>query len=99
LDKLKCLVVLVFKLVTALLVVHSTRDFVHVLGTGVINSLSFYLRLDARTFFFLAASLPMLLNQEQRNQEATCYVGDLDVKVDESLLWELMLQAGPVSMH
>lgn len=35
---------------------------------------------------------------EQRNQEATLYVGDLDPKVDESILWELMLQAGPVSM-
>lgn len=33
---------------------------------------------------------------EQRNQEATLYVGDLDTKVDESVLWELMLQAGPV---
>jgi splicing factor 3B subunit 4 len=33
---------------------------------------------------------------EQRNQEATCYVGNLDEKVNEELLWELMLQAGPV---
>jgi len=33
---------------------------------------------------------------ETRNQEATLYVGDLDAKVDESILWELMLQAGPV---
>lgn len=37
---------------------------------------------------------------EQRNQEATCYVGNLDEKVNEELLWELMLQAGPiVSVH
>jgi len=36
------------------------------------------------------------LNPVERNQEATCYVGDLDAQVDESLLWELMLQAGPV---
>jgi len=34
--------------------------------------------------------------QHERNQEATCYVGDLDAQVDETLLWELMLQAGPV---
>lgn len=33
---------------------------------------------------------------ETRNQEATVYVGDLDLLVDESILWELMLQAGPV---
>ena len=33
---------------------------------------------------------------EQRNQEATVYVGNLDEKVDDELLWELMLQAGPV---
>ena len=34
---------------------------------------------------------------EQRNQEATVYVGNLDEKVTEELLWELFLQAGPVS--
>ena len=33
---------------------------------------------------------------EQRNQDATCYVGNLDEKVGEELLWELMLQVGPV---
>ena len=31
-----------------------------------------------------------------RNQDATVYVGDLDAQVGEALLWELMLQAGPV---
>eukprot|EP00617_Octactis_speculum_P013555 CAMPEP_0185767476 /NCGR_PEP_ID=MMETSP1174-20130828/43967_1 /TAXON_ID=35687 /ORGANISM="Dictyocha speculum, Strain CCMP1381" /LENGTH=348 /DNA_ID=CAMNT_0028451713 /DNA_START=59 /DNA_END=1105 /DNA_ORIENTATION=+ len=37
---------------------------------------------------------------EQRNQDATCYCGNLDEQVDEELLWELMLQAGPVvSLH
>ena len=34
---------------------------------------------------------------EHRNQDATLYVGDLDPKVNESLLWELFLQAAPVS--
>lgn len=33
---------------------------------------------------------------EQRNQEATCYVGNLDERINEELLWELMLQTGPV---
>lgn len=32
----------------------------------------------------------------QRNQDATCYIGNLDEKVHEELLWELMLQCGPV---
>jgi splicing factor 3B subunit 4 len=31
-----------------------------------------------------------------RNQEATVWIGGLDEQVDEGLLWELMLQAGPV---
>jgi splicing factor 3B subunit 4 len=33
---------------------------------------------------------------EQRNQDATVYVGNLDERVTEELLWELMLQVGPV---
>ena len=33
---------------------------------------------------------------EQRNQEATCFVGNLDEKMTEEILWELMLQCGPV---
>jgi len=32
----------------------------------------------------------------ERNQDATIYVGGLDDKVNESLLWELFVQAGPV---
>ena len=35
-------------------------------------------------------------NEDARNQEATVYVGDLDPQVNETLLWELMVQAGPV---
>ena len=30
------------------------------------------------------------------NADATIYVGGLDEKVSETLLWELFLQAGPV---
>jgi splicing factor 3B subunit 4 len=33
---------------------------------------------------------------EQRNQDATCYVGNLDEQLTEELLWEMMLQAGPI---
>lgn len=33
---------------------------------------------------------------QERNQDATIYVGDLDQQISEALLWELMLQAGPV---
>ncbi|CAN0230428.1 unnamed protein product [Phaeothamnion confervicola] len=37
---------------------------------------------------------------EQRNQDATCYCGGMDEKVTEDILWELMVQAGPVvSVH
>jgi len=36
----------------------------------------------------------------ERNQEATCYCGNLDEAVSDELLWELMLQVGPVvSVH
>ena len=31
-----------------------------------------------------------------RNQEATVWIGGLDENVNEALLWELMIQAGPV---
>eukprot|EP00794_Sanderia_malayensis_P007052 gene7052-7844_t len=33
---------------------------------------------------------------QERNQDATVYVGNLDDKASEPLLWELFLQAGPV---
>lgn len=31
-----------------------------------------------------------------RNQEATCYIGNLDERATDALVWELMIQAGPV---
>mmetsp|Transcript_5604 Transcript_5604/g.7360 ORF Transcript_5604/g.7360 Transcript_5604/m.7360 type:complete len:284 (-) Transcript_5604:635-1486(-) len=34
---------------------------------------------------------------EQRNQDATVYVGNLDEKVTDELVWELFLQCGPVA--
>ncbi len=36
---------------------------------------------------------------QERNQDATVYVGDLDPQATETLLWELMLQAGPVGKY
>lgn len=37
---------------------------------------------------------------DDRNQDATVYVGNLDEKVTETILWELFLQGGPVvSVH
>ncbi|KAJ2761501.1 Spliceosome-associated protein 49 [Coemansia nantahalensis] len=36
----------------------------------------------------------------ERNQEASVYAGNLDERVTDALLWELMVQAGPVvSVH
>ncbi|CAG8483237.1 12579_t:CDS:2 [Racocetra fulgida] len=32
---------------------------------------------------------------EERNQDATVYIGNLDERCTEALIWELMLQAGP----
>uniref|UniRef100_A0A915DCE8 Splicing factor 3B subunit 4 n=1 Tax=Ditylenchus dipsaci TaxID=166011 RepID=A0A915DCE8_9BILA len=34
---------------------------------------------------------------QERNQDATIYVGGLDEKVSESVLWELFVQSGPVA--
>ncbi|ORZ00690.1 hypothetical protein BCR43DRAFT_452798 [Syncephalastrum racemosum] len=34
--------------------------------------------------------------QIERNQEATVYIGNLDERCTDTLVWELMLQAGPV---
>jgi splicing factor 3B subunit 4 len=36
------------------------------------------------------------LERDQRNQEATLWVGNLDPAVTEELVWELFLQCGPV---
>ncbi|KAJ2664982.1 Spliceosome-associated protein 49 [Coemansia sp. RSA 1200] len=33
----------------------------------------------------------------ERNQEATVYIGNLDDRVTDELIWELMVQAGPVA--
>eukprot|EP00397_Hematodinium_sp_SG-2012_P041112 GEMP01045203.1.p1 GENE.GEMP01045203.1~~GEMP01045203.1.p1 ORF type:complete len:374 (+),score=91.29 GEMP01045203.1:12-1133(+) len=33
----------------------------------------------------------------ERNQEATLYIGNVDQKIDDEVLWELMVQAGPLS--
>ncbi|KXS16249.1 RNA-binding domain-containing protein [Gonapodya prolifera JEL478] len=38
----------------------------------------------------------MAQQQYERNQDNTCYVGNLDEKISDALIWELFLQAGPV---
>jgi RNA recognition motif-containing protein len=44
------------------------------------------------------STLQLQQNQygEERNQEATVYVGNIDERVTEPLLWELFIQCGPV---
>jgi splicing factor 3B subunit 4 len=36
------------------------------------------------------------IHAADRNQDATCYVGNIDVQANEELIWELCVQAGPV---
>ena len=36
--------------------------------------------------------------QDDRNQDSTIYVGNVDERVSEAILWELFLQAGPVGI-
>jgi splicing factor 3B subunit 4 len=39
---------------------------------------------------------PSLSSLYERNQEATVYIGNLDLRVTEDILWELFVQCGPV---
>jgi len=36
------------------------------------------------------------IHSSDRNQDATCYVGNIDMEATEELVWELFVQAGPV---
>ena len=36
------------------------------------------------------------IHSADRNQDATCYVGNIDMAATEELVWELFVQAGPV---
>lgn len=38
------------------------------------------------------------IHSTDRNQDASCYIGNLDVQATEEILWELCVQAGPVGM-
>jgi len=38
----------------------------------------------------------MSFNQGDRNQEATVWAGNLEPQVTDKLIWELMVQVGPV---
>jgi splicing factor 3B subunit 4 len=37
-----------------------------------------------------------ILDIYDKNQEATIYVGNIDQKIDEDILWELFVQCGPL---
>ena len=37
-------------------------------------------------------------NAQERNQEATCFVGNLEPECTEEIAWELFSQTGPVGM-
>ena len=43
-----------------------------------------------------SAAMAQAGGNNDRNQDATVYVGDLEPQVTEPILWELMTQAGPV---
>ena len=36
------------------------------------------------------------IHAADRNPDATCYVGNIDMQATEDLVWELFVQAGPV---
>jgi len=36
------------------------------------------------------------IHAADRNPDATCYVGNIDMQATEDLIWELFVQAGPV---
>jgi hypothetical protein len=45
----------------------------------------------------LAAGANLLSGQiSDRNSDATCFVGSIDLKVTEDIIWELFTQVGPV---
>jgi splicing factor 3B subunit 4 len=47
--------------------------------------------------FMIGSTSYALPGVVERNQDATLYVGNLDSKVDEELLWELFVQCGPLA--
>lgn len=47
-----------------------------------------------RCFFYMRLSL--LTTHREQDKEATVYIGNLDERVSDSLVWELMLQAGRI---
>ncbi len=51
---------------------------------------------DQRSIIFVGLIRFGKMAVAERNQDATIYVGGLDEKVSETILWELFVQAGPV---
>lgn len=39
------------------------------------------------------------IHAADRNPDATCYVGNIDMQATEDLVWELFVQAGPVGKY
>lgn len=54
------------------------------------------MRLAGGNSFGSAAAATDISPLYERNQEATLYVGNLDTRVDEDILWELFVQCGPI---
>jgi splicing factor 3B subunit 4 len=54
----------------------------------------------AAAFYPSSREMAARFLHDERNQDATIYIGGLDEKTTDSLIWELMLQVGPVvSVH
>lgn len=46
--------------------------------------------------FFYSHTTTTMAQPIERNQDATVYVGNLDDRCSDTLVWELMAQAGPI---
>lgn len=63
---------------------------------GLSILLDYVVRLFSYPFFYKASGFWSPYNLVCHILDATVYVGNVDDKVSEPLLWELFLQAGPV---
>lgn len=54
----------------------------------------------APRFLILAGFIMSRPPELDRNQDATCYIGNIDDRATDAIVWELMIQAGPlVNLH
>lgn len=66
---------------------------------GILAFFSWAVVVEVSNFSFMSMAAPTRGDISQiyeRNQEATVYVGNLDSRTDEELLWEIFTQGGPV---